>query len=230
MNNTMKKALIFLLIILALGVIGYYGFRDTESEDDTIVVESTPQNVMIEPVPEVPLVASPTPPMAKQSPQSNGSYHVTIQTNHGVIVFETYDSDAPLAVENFMKLAEQGFYNGTIFHRVINGFMIQGGDPEGTGRGGPGYTFADELDPISESYKAGYQKGVVAMANRGPDTNGSQFFIMLENYPLPNNYTIFGKVISGQEVVDTIGKLPVGPGDKPAADVVMETVTVEEKQ
>ncbi len=110
----------------------------------------------------------------------NGMHIINIQTNFGEIQFETYDFDAPKTVQNFITLADKGFYNNLIFHRVIKGFMIQGGDPSGDGTGGPGYEFEDELNPETESYKAGYKKGVVAMANRGLDTNGSQFFIMLE--------------------------------------------------
>ncbi len=134
---------------------------------------------------------------------------VTIKTSKGIIVFETYDADAPKTVANFITLAGKGFYNGTIFHRVIPGFMIQGGDPTGTGTGGPGYTFADELDSSTPSYQAGYVRGTVAMANSGSNTNGSQFFIMQADNPLPHNYTIFGKVISGMDVVDAIAKVPV---------------------
>ncbi len=155
-------------------------------------------------------------------------YIISIKTNFGEIKFQTYDSDAPKTVENFITLANKGFYNGVIFHRVIKDFMIQGGDPTGTGMGGPGYKFEDELNPKTESYKAGYKKGVVAMANAGPNTNGSQFFIMLENYPLPNNYTIFGKVIEGQDVVDKIGEVKTGANDRPLTNVVMESVTVLE--
>lgn len=106
--------------------------------------------------------------------------------------------------------------------------MIQGGDPTGTGSGGPGYTFEDELNPQTDSYKEGYKKGVVAMANAGPNTNGSQFFIMVADYPLPNNYTIFGKVISGQDVADAIAKSKTGPNDRPVSPVAMEKVTVSE--
>ncbi len=152
---------------------------------------------------------------------------VTIETNKGTIVFEMFPSDAPKTVENFATLAQKGFYDGVIFHRVIDGFMIQGGDPTGTGMGGPGYTFADELNPSTPSYKLGYQKGMVAMANAGPNTNGSQFFIMLKDTPLPHLYTIFGRVISGQEVVDAIGKVQVGANDKPVEAVVMKKVTVK---
>ncbi len=159
----------------------------------------------------------------------NMSHIVTIKTNKGEIKFETYDTDAPNTVKNFTDLANKGFYNGVIFHRVIDGFMIQGGDPTGTGMGGPGYKFADELNPATESYKNGYQQGVVAMANSGPNTNGSQFFIMVADYPLPNNYTIFGKVVSGQEVANAIAKVPKDGRDKPLSPVVMESVTVTVK-
>jgi cyclophilin family peptidyl-prolyl cis-trans isomerase len=152
---------------------------------------------------------------------------ITIETNYGTIVFETYNSDAPKTVENFVTLANKGFYNGLTFHRVIPGFMIQGGDPNGNGSGGPGYQFADELNPNTASYKAGYKKGVVAMANAGPNTNGSQFFIMTADYPLPNDYTIFGKVVSGQDVVDKIAGVKTGANDKPVSPVTMKTVTVK---
>jgi cyclophilin family peptidyl-prolyl cis-trans isomerase len=142
-------------------------------------------------------------------------------------VLELYPKDAPKTVENFTSLIEKGFYNGLIFHRVINGFMIQGGDPTGTGMGGPGYKFDDELNPNSPSYKTGYQKGVLAMANAGPNTNGSQFFIMLKDTPLPHLYTIFGRVISGQEIVDAIGNVKTDSNDRPTEQVVMEKVTLE---
>lgn len=150
---------------------------------------------------------------------------ITLETNYGKIVIETYNEDAPNTVKNFVTLADKGFYNGLTFHRVIKGFMIQGGDPSGNGTGGPGYKFNDELNPATPSYKAGYKKGVVAMANAGPNTNGSQFFIMHADYPLPNAYTIFGKVVEGQDVVDEIANVSVGASDKPVTPVVMKTVT-----
>ena len=153
---------------------------------------------------------------------------VKIKTSLGEIRIQMYSNDAPKTTANFINLAQKGFYDNLVFHRAIKGFMIQGGDPNGTGTGGPGYQFEDELNPNTESYKAGYKKGVVAMANAGPDTNGSQFFIMLEDYPLPNKYTIFGKVISGQEVVDAIGQVQTDGQDKPLQPVVMEKVTVEQ--
>jgi len=167
-------------------------------------------------------------PEENNSIKNNMNHIITIKTNMGEIRFMTYDTDAPRAVNNFIILAQKGFYDGVIFHRVIDGFMIQGGDPTGTGRGGPGYTFEDELNPEAESYKEGYKKGVVAMANAGPDTNGSQFFIMVADYPLPHNYTIFGKVISGQDVADAIAKVKKDSNDKPVSPITMEKVTVEE--
>lgn len=151
---------------------------------------------------------------------------VTIETNKGNIVVELYTADAPKTAENFVTLANKGFYNGVIFHRIISGFMIQGGDPTGTGRGGPGYTFADELNPATASYKAGYKRGVLAMANAGPNTNGSQFFIMHKDYPLPNNYTIFGHVIEGLDVVDAIASVPT-QAERPLSDVTMKSVKTE---
>ena len=120
----------------------------------------------------------------------------TLETTMGDIVVELYEEDAPRTVQNFETLIQKGFYNGLVFHRVIGGFMIQGGDPSGNGTGGPGYIFEDELNSETPSYKEGYKKGVLAMANRGPNTNGSQFFIMLKDTPLPHSYTIFGKVLS----------------------------------
>ncbi len=138
---------------------------------------------------------------------------VRISTEKGDVVFELYADTAPNTVSNFVYLAEQGYFDGLTFHRREEGFVIQGGDPSGNGTGGPGYTFADELE---DSYS--YDHGIVAMANRGPDTNGSQFFIMLSDYPLPKSYTIFGKVTGG---LDVVAGVQVGS--------VMETVTVEDK-
>ncbi len=151
---------------------------------------------------------------------------VVVETNYGIFKFQFYGAEAPKTSENFKKLALNNFYNGLTFHRIIDGFMIQGGDPNGTGTGGPGYKFADELNS-DVLRKQGYKKGIVAMANAGPNTNGSQFFVMLKDYPLPYNYTIFGKVIEGQDVVDKIGQVQTGPGDRPVQPVVMQKVTIE---
>src|SRR5437764_3125107 len=148
-----------------------------------------------------------------------------IQTNKGTIKFELLEEDAPKTTENFRLLAEKGFYDGVIFHRVINGFMIQGGDPTGTGRGGQsawGGRFNDEISPSSPLYQGAYKAGTVAMANAGPNTNGSQFFIMHVDYPLPPNYTKFGQVIEGQDVVDAIATSQTDRNDKPTSDVTIE--------
>ncbi|HKG13675.1 MAG TPA: peptidylprolyl isomerase [Pyrinomonadaceae bacterium] len=153
-----------------------------------------------------------------------------IKTNHGTIRFELLEDDAPKTAENFRLLAEAGKYDGVIFHRVIKGFMIQGGDPDGTGRGGVsawGGRFNDEINRASELYRGPYTKGTVAMANAGPNTNGSQFFIMHSDYPLPPSYTKFGRVIEGQDIVDKIATSPTDRGDRPTTDVVMESVTIE---
>jgi cyclophilin family peptidyl-prolyl cis-trans isomerase len=138
---------------------------------------------------------------------------IRITTEKGDIVFDLFNETAPLAVSNFVHLTNEDYYDGIVFHRREEGFVIQGGDPWGNGRGGPGYTFKDELD---DDYS--YERGIVAMANRGPNTNGSQFFIMLGDTPLPKAYTVFGRVTAGMEVVDDIEI-----GD------VMTEVTVESK-
>ena len=154
-----------------------------------------------------------------------------IQTNKGTIKVELLESDAPKTTENFITLAERGYYDGIIFHRVIKNFMIQGGDPTGTGRGGEsawGGRFNDEIDPKSEVYQVGYKAGTVAMANAGPNTNGSQFFIMHIDYPLPPSYTKFGKVIEGQDVVNAIAEVETNHRDKPLEPIMMEKVYIEE--
>jgi cyclophilin family peptidyl-prolyl cis-trans isomerase len=153
-----------------------------------------------------------------------------IETNKGTIRVELLEEEAPKTTENFITLAQRGYYDGIIFHRVIKDFMIQGGDPTGTGRGGEsawGGRFNDEINRSSQVYQTGYKKGTVAMANAGPNTNGSQFFIMHVDYPLPPSYTIFGRVTEGQDVVDAIATTPIGPGDRPIQDVKMEKVTIE---
>jgi cyclophilin family peptidyl-prolyl cis-trans isomerase len=144
----------------------------------------------------------------------------TLHTNHGPIDFELYPEDAPKTVENFEKLARDGFYDSVIFHRVIPDFMIQGGDPTGTGTGGPGYQFEDEPNDHR------VERGALAMANAGPNTNGSQFFIVTaEACPwLDGKHTVFGRVTNGMDVVDAISQLPTGTGDKPREDARIERV------
>ncbi len=154
-----------------------------------------------------------------------------IETNKGTIKFELLEEDAPKTTENFRLLAEKGYYNDVIFHRVIKGFMVQGGDPLGEGYGGEsawGGKFNDEINKTSALYQGGYDKGTVAMANSGANTNGSQFFIMHVDYPLPPSYTKFGRVIEGQDVIDAIAEVQTNERDKPLEKVVMEKVTVEE--
>ena len=154
-------------------------------------------------------------------------YTAVIKTSMGDMSIEFFTEDAPMTVNNFINLSQDGYYDNVIFHRVISGFMIQGGDPSGTGHGEmgkyPGYKFEDELNN-----QRSYDKGILAMANAGPDTNGSQFFIMHVNYPLPYQYTIFGFVTDGLEVIDKIASVETGEGDKPVNDVVIETVEVKE--
>ncbi len=220
-------ALMIGVLVIAVGAVVFLIFDkiNTPIKDTGNTVE---KKAAVTSVPE---------PLSENTIIKNTMHVITLETNFGTIQFETYDADAPKASNNFITLAQKGFYNGLTFHRVIDGFMIQGGDPECNpsknsgrcGAGGPGYTFEDELNPATLSYKNGYKKGVVAMANAGPNTNGSQFFIMLADYPLPNNYTIFGKVVVGQEVVDKIGKTTTGANDKPTSPVVIKKASVVQK-
>ena len=148
----------------------------------------------------------------------------TVQTNQGAFTIELLEDRAPQTAQNFIDLAEKGFYDGIIFHRVIPGFMIQGGDPTGTGRGGPGYTIPDEFHPELRHTEDGF----LSMANSGPNTGGSQFFITLDATPwLDGKHAIFGKVVDGLDVVRSIGSTATGPGDRPLEEVVMESVKIE---
>ena len=150
--------------------------------------------------------------------------NATLQTNQGTIELELYPEAAPKTVENFLKLSRDGYYDGVIFHRVIPDFMIQGGDPTGTGSGGPGYQFEDEFN----EHKV--ERGALAMANAGPNTNGSQFFIVTADACpwLDGKHTVFGKVTSGMEVVDAISQLPTDARDRPSDDVTIDSVSVAE--
>jgi cyclophilin family peptidyl-prolyl cis-trans isomerase len=150
-------------------------------------------------------------------------YKATIRTSAGEMTAELYAMDAPRTVNNFVFLARDGFYDGVIFHRVIPGFMIQGGDPTGTGRGGPGYRFEDE--PVNKRY----DRGTLAMANAGPNTNGSQFFIMHADYGLPPNYTIFGRLTAGHDVVDKIASSSRDSNDRPHQPTTIDGVDITEE-
>jgi len=167
--------------------------------------------------------------------KSSGGMHGAIETDKGTIQIEFLATDAPKAVENFRLLAEKGYYNGLTFHRVVKGFMIQGGDPNGDGTGGEsawGGEFADEINPQSPIYQGGYVRGLVAMANRGPNSNGSQFFVMHQNYPLPPNYVIFARVVGGMDVVDALASVPTTMGmdggmSQPVTPLKIKTITIK---
>lgn len=214
MKNQTLIVIILITIVIGLLIIGWGATQSKNLSPDEFINNNYTQNKM--------------------------TNLITLETSLGQIQFETYNDDTPQTVANFIKLAQDGFYDGLIFHRVIKGFMIQGGDPycqvtantenpaQVCGTGGPGYQFNDELNPQTLSYQTGYQKGVVAMANAGPNTNGSQFFIMLEDTPLPNAYTIFGRVVKGQEIVDKIGQVETNENDRPKEAIIIKEIKVEE--
>ena len=161
---------------------------------------------------------------AQMSTDQAGGSVATLNTNHGSIRIQLFPNEAPKTVDNFVKLSKDGFYDGVIFHRVIPNFMIQGGDPTGTGMGGPGYQFEDEFHPSLTFDSAGY----LAMANAGPNTNGSQFFITTVPTPHLNGaHTIFGRVLEGQDIADAISNLATGAGNKPLEDVTIESIQIE---
>lgn len=235
MENNKKSFYLYLLVgVIIILVIASISFANKQGENGLNENSLSPNEILT--------IATSSEDLINNQKTNNNKMNsiITLKTNQGEIQFETYNSDAPNTVANFIKLANQGFYDGLSFHRVINGFMIQGGDPNCSpesskipatgpcGTGGPGYQFADELNPNTPSYQAGYKKGVVAMANSGPNTNGSQFFIMLEDNRLPNDYTIFGKIIKGQDIVDKIGDVATDANDRPTKQVVIEKVTVQE--
>ena len=159
---------------------------------------------------------------AEQVIKAGKSYTAILHTTAGDITV-ALSPDTPITTNNFVFLAQEKFYDGVIFHRVIPGFMIQGGDPTGTGMGGPGYKFADE------KFAGEYKRGTIAMANSGPNTNGSQFFIMHADYPLPPNYVIFGKTVEGLDVVDKIASGKTGPSDRPVEPVSIKSIEISEK-
>jgi len=171
------------------------------------------------------------PPGAK----SSGGSRAVVETDKGAIEIEFFQNEAPKAVENFRLLAEHGYYDGLTFHRIVKGFMIQGGDPKGDGSGGEsawGGTFEDEINLASPIYQRGYRRGIVAMANAGPNTNGSQFFIMHQDYSLRPNYVIFGYVTKGQDIVDSLAETPTtlgGDGNmsKPLEPLIIRKITVK---
>ena len=181
----------------------------------------TSSQITPEPTPQA-LPTSQALPSPESQIDQNKTYQAVITTTAGEIIINLNVKQTPITANNFVYLANKGFYNNTIFHRVIEGFMIQGGDPQGTGSGGPGYRFDDE------PFEGEYTRGTVAMANSGPNTNGSQFFIMHQDYALPKDYVIFGQVISGLEVVDKIATAEVTMGSDGAASKPVEPVTIQD--
>jgi cyclophilin family peptidyl-prolyl cis-trans isomerase len=178
--------------------------------------------------------SSPGNPKVPAGATSSGGMHGVIETDKGAIEIEFFAGDAPKAVENFRLLAEHGYYDGLTFHRIVSGFMIQGGDPAGDGTGGEsawGPPFADEIKEDSALYRGGYRRGLVAMANAGPDTNGSQFFILHQDYPLPPRYVIFARVTKGMDVVDALASTPTTMGSdgamsRPITPPTIKKVTI----
>ena len=174
-------------------------------------------------------------PKVPAGSKSSGGLHGVIETDKGPIEIEFFPADAPKAVENFRLLAEHGYYDGLTFHRVIRGFMLQGGDPNGDGTGGEsawGGDFEDEINPSSPLYRGGYRRSLIAMANHGPNTNGSQFFILHQDYPLSPNYVIFARVTSGMDVVDALANVPTRLGgdremSQPITPPVIRKVTIK---
>ena len=176
------------------------------------------------------------PPSAKTPPAPVDADNPTVPTgpnsiavfatSHGTFKVELFEDKAPVTAKNFIDLANKGFYNGTIFHRVIDNFMIQGGDPQGNGTGGPGYAIPDEFHPTLKHSGP----GILSMANRGPNTGGSQFFITLVPTPwLDGKHAVFGKVVEGLDVVQSIGKVKTGPNDRPLDNVTIRTITIEKR-
>ena len=200
-----KKILLFLMMLVFILSIGCASDKVTQKED--VTPKKDEKSVV------------------QKTEEKNNSIAV-FETSKGTFKVELFANKAPLTVANFITLAKKNYYDGVIFHRVIDKFMIQGGDPTGTGRGGPGYTIKDEFSPTLKHDKA----GILSMANAGPDTGGSQFFITLEATPwLDGKHSVFGQVVEGLDVVQTIGKVKTNASDKPVEDVVIKKLTILEK-
>lgn len=229
----MTKKTLLPVIALVLFALVVYAFlsrsRPVTTDEPVDSVQSLEFD--IEPAPTGTTLKPMNPKTLSQPPltiDQAKTYTATLKTTAGDIAIELAADKTPITANNFVYLAREGLYDGTVFHRVIAGFMIQGGDPAGDGTGGPGYRFDDE------PFEGEYTRGIVAMANAGPDTNGSQFFIMHADYALPPNYVIFGRVIEGLEVVDKIATAattmsPSGEKSVPVSPVVVESVSISEK-
>lgn len=216
------------LVLFVLGAVGFLGFFSVINYENKATKENPVKNEVVE------IDNNIMKKEASEAPaiqiDSKKSYQAILKTSEGDITIELTADKTPITVNNFVSLAKKNFYDKTIFHRVIKGFMIQGGDPKGDGTGGPGYKFADE------EFDGEYRRGTVAMANAGPNTNGSQFFIMhQDNFGLPKNYVIFGQVIEGIETVDKIASSEVesnsmsGENSKPVKPSMINAVEIIEK-
>lgn len=223
MNDNKPAIIVFVLLVLAVSALVFFPPKNQAS-----VEEQAPKNKPVENLEPKPDNEKPMNNNSDIVIDKNKKYKAEITTDAGKMTVELNSKETPVTVNNFVVLSRKGFYDNTIFHRVIKGFMIQGGDPTGTGMGGPGYKFADE------PFTGEYDRGVVAMANSGPNTNGSQFFIMHASVPLPKNYVIFGKVVEGLDVLDKIAEAPVkssvtGEASTPLSPVkILGVVVVEE--
>jgi cyclophilin family peptidyl-prolyl cis-trans isomerase len=214
-------------IVLAILVVGLIGWAlvkpDSESTPATQTTQTQTDNYSnTAKESSMPMSNGKQYEKAESVVKTDKSYTATIKTSVGDITVEL-SKDTPITTNSFVFLSQEKFYDGVIFHRVIPGFMIQGGDPTGTGMGGPGYKFADE------KFAGEYKRGTIAMANSGPNTNGSQFFIMHADYPLPPNYVIFGMTKSGLDVVDKIAAGKTGPNDRPVEPVSIISIEIAEK-
>jgi len=218
---------VFLSILAIVAILGWFIYQQANKPMTESPIANDAQ--LVNNTESAPVQEEVQTPKKMQKPELTidqaKDYSAVLKTNMGDITIKLYADKTPITVNNFVALSNQKFYDGVIFHRVIPGFMIQGGDPTGTGRGGPGYQFEDEIVEELQFTKA----GLLAMANAGPGTNGSQFFITLGKTDwLNGNHTIFGEVTGGMDVVEKIGATQTGAGDRPASDVVIETVEISE--
>ena len=226
---TTKELLPYIMIfipIVLVAVIVIYSSNKTPTESTQQTAQNTISEQQTSPTGQEPK-DTPKSAMPEMQIDKNKTYTATLTTTEGTIKINLNAASTPITVNNFVALARKGFYDNTIFHRTIKDFMIQGGDPQGNGTGGPGYSFADE------PFEGEYTRGTIAMANAGPNTNGSQFFIMHKDVDLPKNYVIFGNVIEGIEVVDKIATAPVaasmgGEKSKPVNPVKILKIEITE--
>ncbi len=219
-----KSSTIIILLILGVTVVSIIVAKRVEKNSEKEIAEIKSQGTVVTPAALSPTIIE----SQKMEIDQTKKYTAVLNTSIGKITIELNTDKTPITVNNFVSLSKKNFYNNTIFHRVINGFMIQGGDPKGDGTGGPGYQFDDE------PFEGEYTRGVVAMANAGPNTNGSQFFIVHKDNPLPKNYVIFGRVTDGIEVVDKIATAsvqasPMGEMSKPVDPVKIQSIQILEE-